>query len=100
MPHREVLVEVLLSEVDELRENEVARSSQATYKNATCEKSSESHMWGSSGAVAPNQGQVGWLTKGIGGESEAEQGVVRDELHVQRPAIKEGLSNGMERIGV
>ena len=61
-------------------------------------------MWGTSGAVAPNQRQVGWLTKGEsplqGGDSKAQESIFRDELHFQRPAVKEGLGNGMERVGV
>ena len=62
--HGEILVEVLLSEVNELRENEIARSSQAADQDAAGEEAGECHLRGSSGAVAADQGEVGWLSKG------------------------------------
>ena len=59
-------------------------------------------MWGTSGAVAPNQRQVGRKGESPlqGGDSKAQESIFGDELHFQRPAVKEGLGNGMERVGV
>ena len=102
LSHGEVLVEVLLSQVNELRNDKVpgASPSQAANQDAACEETCKSHVRGAGSPVAAYQSEVRWLSEGNGAlrgrKNESKQGL----LHLQRSAVKEGLSDGLEGVGV
>ena len=102
--HSEGFVEVLLGQVRELRKDHVPRASQTANQDAACEETSKSHFWRTRSAIAPDQCKVRWLSKGNsalgGGKSKAEEGLISDILHLKWSAIEEGLSNGLEGVGV
>ena len=86
MSHGEVLVEVLLSQVNELRKDEVAGASQAANQDATGEETSKSDVRGASSAIAADQCEMRWLSEGNSalrsGKDKTEEGLVRDILHL------------------
>ena len=102
--HGEVLVEVLLSQVNELREDQVAGASQAANQDAAGEETSKSHVRRAGSAIAAYQCEMRWLSESNsalrGGKNKAEQGLIRDILHLKWSAVEEGLSDGLERVGV
>ena len=102
--HGEILVEVLLSEVNELREDKIVRTGQAANQYTPGKETSERRLWRASGAIAADQCEVGWLSKGNsalrGRKNKAKQGLIRDVLHLQWSPIKEGLSDGLEGVCV
>ena len=102
--HSEGFVKVLLGQVRELRKDQVPRASQAANQDAPCEETSKSHFWRPRSTIAPDQCKVRWLSKGDsalrGGKSKAEEGLISDKLHFKWSAIEEGLSNGLEGVGV
>ena len=64
MGHGKVLVEVLLSQVNELRKDEVARASQAADQDAPSEEAGEGHVWRTGGTIAADKCEMRWLSKG------------------------------------
>ena len=104
MNHSKSFVEVLLGQVCELRKDHVPRASQSANQDAACEETSKSHFWRTRSAIAPDQCKVRWLSKGNsalrGRKSKTKEGLIGDILHLKWSAIKEGLSNGLEGVGV
>ena len=104
MNHSKVFVEVLLGQVRELRKDQVPRASQAANQDATCEEAGKSHVRRTRSTIAPDQCKVRWLAKGNsalrGGKSETKQCLIGDILHLKWSAIEEGLSDGVEGVGV
>ena len=93
-----------MSQVRELRKDQVAGPSQAANQDAACEETSKSHVRGAGSAIAAYQCEMRWLSEGNsalrGGKTKTEQGLIRDILHLKWSAVEEGLSDGLERVGV
>ena len=93
-----------MSQVNELRKDEVARASQAADQNAPGEEAGKSHVWRTGGTIAADQCEVRWLSKGDcalrSGENKTEKGLIRDIFHLQRSAVNERLSDGLEGVSM
>ena len=102
MNHRKVFVEVLLSQVRELRKDQIPRTSQSANQDATCEEAGKSHFRGTGSTIASDQCKVRWLSKGDstlrGGKSKTKQCLIGDILHLKWSAVEEGLSDGLEGV--
>ena len=93
-----------MSQVNELRKDEVTRSSQAADQNAPSEEAGESHVRRACSTIAADQCEMRWLSKGNsalrGGKNETKESLIRDILHLQWSAVEEGLSDGLEGVSM
>ena len=93
-----------MSQVNELRKDQIAGASQAANQDAASEETSKSHVRRTGSAIAADQCEMRWLSESDsalrGGKHKAEQGLIRDILHLKWSAVKEGLGDGLEGIGV